>query len=288
MNVDVLIFGVNGMLGNTLFSYFSEMTSINVIGILRDINKLPIDFKYQKSKNIFTFEFINESNLKKILCKFNPKVVINCVGIVKRHPDSENPRISILINSLFPHLLNEACSLINAKLIHISTDCVFSGKDGFYNEKDYPDSNDLYGRTKLLGEVITNNAITLRTSYIGRELVTERGLLSWFIAQKKTIKGFSKAVFSGLPTVEIARIINEFVIPNKNLNGLYHLSSNPIDKFTLLNLINSTYKLNKKIEKDSEYIINRSLDSTRFREATGYKPLEWEKAIRVMKDFGEK
>ena len=127
---------------------------------------------------------------------------------------------------------------------------------------------------------------TLRTSYIGEELITQRGLLSWFLSQKETVNGFSKAIYSGLTTLELARVLENFVLPNLKLKGLYHLSSDPIDKFSLLNIINSVYKKNKTIIKDSDYKINRSLDSSKFRSETGYQPLEWDQAIKNMKDFG--
>ena len=175
---------------------------------------------------------------------------------------------------------------MNCKLIHISTDCVFSGKKGFYKENDNPDPIDLYGRSKLLGETVTNNALTLRTSYIGEELITNRGLLNWFLSQNDVVTGFSNAIYSGLPTIEIARVINEYVLPNQELSGLFHLSSEPINKFNLLNLINTIYKKKILIKQDFSNEINRSLDSTKFRQETGYQPIEWEKAIEIMYESG--
>lgn len=283
---DLMILGVNGMLGSTLFKYFSERNSLKLVGILRKRSNLPKSYKYYKSKDIFEYNFIENSELEKLLNHLQPKIIINCAGIVKQHPNSKDLIENIQINALFPHRLNKICSLKNVKLIHISTDCVFSGKKGFYKEDDFADSVDLYGRTKFLGEVITENALTLRTSYIGEELISKRGLLSWFLSQKDTVQGFSKAIYSGLPTVEIARIIDEFIIPNLYLKGLYHLSSNPIDKYSLLNIIKNVYKKNIKIVKETNFSIDRSLDSSKFRRETGYQPLEWDNAIKIMRDFG--
>ena len=282
-----MILGVNGMLGNNLFKYFHDKSLIKVIGVLRKKSNLPLSYKYSKSKNIYEYNFIyDDQDMNKLLNDFQPKVIVNCAGIVKQHPNIKNPIDTILINSVFPHKLSKICNFRKIKLIHISTDCVFSGKKGLYEERDFADSDDLYGRSKFLGEVVTEDALTLRTSYIGEELITQRGLLSWFLSQKETVNGFSKAIYSGLTTLELARVLENFVLPNLKLKGLYHLSSDPIDKFSLLNIINSVYKKNKTIIKDSDYKINRSLDSSKFRSETGYQPLEWDQAIKNMKDFG--
>ena len=285
MSHDLMILGANGMLGHMLFKYFNFYSSLNTIGVLRDKSNLSNDPKLYKSKNIFELNIIEDNQLQKLINKFKPEFIINCVGIVKQHQDANNPLVSIAVNSLFPHKLNKLCQLFGIKLIHISTDCIFSGKTGNYTENDYSDSNDLYGRSKFLGEINTNNAITLRTSYIGEELVTKRGLLSWFLSQEGTIKGFSKAIYSGLTTLEIAKVIEKFVLPNKSLKGIYHLSSNPIDKYSLLNIIKNEYEKDVIIMKDNDYKINRSLNSCKFQFETGYKPLKWEKSIKLLRDF---
>ena len=285
MSHDLMILGANGMLGHMLFKYFNFYSSLNTIGILRDKSNLSNDPKLYKSKNIFEFNILEDNELNKLINKFKPEFIINCVGIVKQHQDANNPLVSIAVNSLFPHKLNKLCQLFGIKLIHISTDCIFSGKRGNYTENDYSDSSDLYGRSKFLGEINTNNGITLRTSYIGEELVTKRGLLSWFLSQEGIIKGFSKAIYSGLTTLEIAKVIEKFVLPNKSLKGIYHLSSNPIDKYSLLNIIKKEYEKDVIIVKDKNYKINRSLNSSKFQFETGYKPLKWEKSIKLMRDF---
>ena len=286
MRTDIVILGVNGMLGNTLFKYFKDNTNFNIKGILRKKNCLPLSFKYFDSKDLIECNVLEEKYLEYIIKDLQPNFIINCIGIVKKHHESRNPLASIKVNSLFPHLLSNISEKENSKLIHISTDCVFSGKAGFYSEKDQTDPIDLYGRSKLLGEVFNGKDLTLRTSCIGEELTTNRNLLSWFLSQSKTVDGYSNAIFSGLPTNEIARVILKLIIPNPSLRGIYHLSSNPIDKFSLLNLIKKVYKKNIQIKKNTEYCVDRSLDSSKFRKATGYKPLTWNELVEIMYEFG--
>ena len=285
MKKNLLILGVNGMLGHTLFRYFYYRNKLNTYGLLRDKKKLIQDKFLYSNKNIKEIESEKIDKIYEKLIKWNINVLINCMGIVKQSQKAKNLEESIKINSLFPHELNSLCSKFKIRLIHISTDCIFSGKKGFYDEEDYPDSLDLYGRTKFLGELSNSNAITLRTSFIGKELSTNYGLLNWFLSQEGKIKGFSKAIYSGVPTCELGRIIENYVLPNKCLKGLYNVSADPINKFTLLNIFKEVYKKNIIILKDETYQIDRSLNSKKFRKATGYKPLEWFKAIEKMKEF---
>ena len=170
--------------------------------------------------------------------------------------------------------------------MHVSTDCVFSGKGGMYTEADPTDAEDLYGRSKLLGEVDYPHAITMRTSVIGHELASSHGLLQWFLAQSNRVRGYTKVVFSGLPTVEIALVMHDFVLENAALRGVYHVSSDPITKYALLQLIARAYGHNIEIEPDDRIAIDRSLDSTRFRAATGYVPPPWPELVDRMRRFG--
>ena len=148
---------------------------------------------------------------------------------------------AIPINSLLPHRLARLCELSGARLVHISTDCIFAGDKGGYLETDPSDAIDLYGRSKFLGEVSYRNSVTLRTSIIGHELQSSHGLINWFLAQDKQCKGFSQAIFSGLPTVVLAGIIRDVVIPNEDLFGVYHVASQPISKYNLLKLVADVY-----------------------------------------------
>jgi dTDP-4-dehydrorhamnose reductase len=223
--------------------------------------------------------------LTRLIDRTQPTVVINCVGLVKQLENGSDPLSAIPINSILPHRLARLCALVGARLVHLSTDCVFSGTKGMYSESDIPDAYDVYGRTKLLGEVDYPHTITLRTSIIGHELRGSSSLIGWFLAQPESVRGFSKAVFSGLPTVEIARIINEHVLPDANLYGLYHLSADPIDKYQLLRLVGKIYGKDTDIVEDQSLVIDRSLDSSRFRDATGFTPESWPELVRRMHDF---
>jgi dTDP-4-dehydrorhamnose reductase len=227
----------------------------------------------------------NLDSLVRLFTNHRPSVVINCVGIIKQHSDAEDPHTAISINSMLPHRLHQLCKLIKARLIHISTDCVFSGSKGMYAEKDFPDANDVYGRTKLLGEVSGEHAITIRTSLIGHEINSNKSLINWFLSQENNVQGYRNAIFSGLPTVEIARIIDRHVIPNPGLEGVIHVSAEPIDKYSLLCLVKRIYGKKIDIKKNSDLIIDRSLDSTLFRGLTGYRPPDWETLVTGMREF---
>jgi dTDP-4-dehydrorhamnose reductase len=204
------------------------------------------------------------------------------VGLTKHKPGAEDPLVSVPINTLLPHHLSHLCNLVGARLIHISTDCVFSGKKGNYVEEDSTDAVDVYGKSKALGEVISSNAITLRTSTIGHELYTKYGLLEWFLSQTDECAGYSRAIFSGLPSNFLAQVIRDFVIPNRNLSGLYHVAADPIDKYKLLQLISKTYSKDIKIRLDETFVIDRSLNCDKFKVATGYSSLNWPTLIEMM------
>ena len=197
--------------------------------------------------------------------------------------DANDPLSALPINAMLPHRLSRLCGLINAKLIHISTDCVFSGRKGMYAETDVSDAEDLYGKSKYIGEVSDQpHVLTLRTSIIGHELGSSSSLIDWFLSQSGTVKGYSKAIFSGLPTVEVARVIVDYVIPNSDLRGLYHLSVEPIDKYSLLREVARVYEKDMTIIPSDELSIDRSLDSTRFRSLVGYVPPSWLDLIKAM------
>ena len=276
----VMIFGAGGMLGNTLIKTISRDKNYKVYGTLRkDINYLDQNNSIKIFKNI-TCERKNE--WREILIKIKPDIVINCIGVVKQLKESNDPQLSIFINSLFPHQLHNVCKEINSKLIHISTDCVFSGKKGLYSEDDNPDAADLYGRSKLLGEVNSENSLTIRTSLIGHSINSNHGLIDWFLNQNSKIKGYRKAIFSGLTTLELSKVIYKYLLINNSLNGIIHISSLPISKFDLLNLVSRIYKKSIFISPDDNLIIDRSLNSRKFIKQTGYIPSSWEKMIEEM------
>lgn len=272
------------MLGSTLFRKLSTYSSLQVFGTVRDsrsISFLPAPLHEKLIPNI---NIEGETDLLAAFAASKPDIVLNCVGIIKQLPSSHNHLESLTINAILPHRLANYSKAMGSRLIHFSTDCVFSGKKGMYQETDLPDAYDLYGRSKLLGEVDYDNSVTLRTSIIGHELNSSNSLVDWFLSQSGNVKGYRKAIFSGLPTIEIARVVGDYVIPDEQLSGLYHLSVHPINKFDLLSIISETYGKRIDITPDDQVEIDRSLNSDRFRLATGFKPKPWKQLIKEMHD----
>lgn len=246
-----------------------------------------IDFErfgfYETEKVVGNVDVENFELVKKIFEKVEPDVVINAVGIIKQLPTSKDVVKTLNINSIFPHRLAELTRTSKTRLITVSTDCVFNGRKGNYAERDISDAEDLYGKSKNLGEVDVPHCLTLRTSIIGRELQTAHSLVEWFLSnQRGKVRGFSNAVYSGFPTIILAEIIADLIENHKNLHGLYHVSSKPINKFDLLCLLKKYYKVQIEIEQDADFRIDRSLNSDRFRSATGFAPLDWETMIERM------
>ncbi len=228
----------------------------------------------------------SDDSLAAIFAAARPTVVINCVGIVKQLDLASERFPSIAINSLLPHRLHRLCQKTGARLIHISTDCVFSGSKGPYVESDFADAYDVYGRSKWLGEVIDGNALTIRTSIIGRQLSGHHSLLDWFLLNKNSsVSGYSKAIFSGLTTLELSRVIGEIIRSHQCLSGLYQVASEPIDKFSLLSLIKNVYDLNIVIDENDQFKIDRSLCDDKFRTITGFAKKSWQAMIEEMYEF---
>ncbi|SPY79332.1 dTDP-4-dehydrorhamnose reductase family protein [Providencia rustigianii] len=278
----ILILGASGMLGYSVFSHLVECSDLNVLGTVRNISGKEKFFKNKEDNLIKNINVYDISTLKNIICDIKPNIIINCIGIIKQQNLSKQYIDSIKINALFPHELASICQLTGSKLIHFSTDCVFSGNIGSYTEKSIPDATDLYGRSKFLGEVNYDNHLTLRTSIIGHELVSNLSLVDWFLSQKESVNGYTNAIFSGLPTCYIAKLLIEKIIPADNLSGLYHLSVDPIDKFKLLSLISQTYNKKIKICESKDLTIDRSLISKKFRIKTDFTPPSWEDLIGYM------
>jgi dTDP-4-dehydrorhamnose reductase len=222
--------------------------------------------------------------LERAIDDWRPDAVVNCIGIVKQAPEAAEHIASIGINALFPHQAHLLAAKRGIKFIHFSTDCVFSGRRGDYKEGDIPDAADLYGRSKLLGEVTGRGALTLRTSIVGRELRGHRGLIDWCLGQRgKHIKGFARALYNGLTTGAMADLVAEIIRSHGALEGLWHVSSDPISKFDLLKIVNQVYKLNIEIERDDEFVCDRRLNSTRFRNEVGWRPKTWHEMIATMR-----
>lgn len=279
----ILILGVTGMLGHVLFKELSKSSEHDVWGTCRSKEGIGDCFSNSEFQRILTG--VNAENFDTITQAFSeaqPEVVINCIGIIKQLPAAADPIAAISLNSLLPHRLALFCQAVKARLIHISTDCVFDGKRGMYTESDPSNATDLYGRTKYLGEVQRSNCVTLRTSIIGHELNTSRSLIDWFISQDSNVKGFTKAIYSGFSTIEMVRIIRDFVLPNTELSGLFQVSSKPISKYELLKIVASSYDKNVELLPDDHVVIDRSLDSSKFQNATGYRAPEWSEMVEEM------
>ncbi len=286
----ILIFGATGMLGHTMFYYFSKNKNFDVYATEIDNQNFEKYFPGEMAQRVITgINAFDINSVRSVITQIKPDVVVNCIGIIKQLKESKKSIITISINSLFPHQLAEICAGNNARLIHISTDCVFKGSKGNYHDNDFADADDLYGRTKFLGEVDYPNAVTLRTSIIGHELRAKVSLIDWFLAQQGEIDGFTEAIYTGFPTIEFASIIDKFVIPCNDMTGLYHVSSEPISKCDLLKLVAEIYQKDIVIHPDSSLKIDRSLNSDRFRLKTGYTPPSWEELIkRMYEDYLEK
>jgi dTDP-4-dehydrorhamnose reductase len=282
MKRKLLILGVTGMLGHTLFTFFSKKSvQYEVYGTARNRGGLEKWFEPELLEHIVTNIDVNHyDTIVKAMGEIQPDIVINCVGITKQSDVAEDPLSVIPINALFPHRLAALCKVSGGRMIHFSTDCVFSGGQGNYTEDDIPDPVDLYGRSKLLGEVNTSGCFTLRTSIIGRELYTRYGLIEWFLSQKgKHVKGYARAIYTGFTTSVLADLICRIVDHYPELSGVWHVSSDPISKYELLKLVNQVFKLNITIEKDEAFVCDRSLNSSRFRKAIGYTPPTWQEMI---------
>lgn len=276
------------MLGHRL--YLSLSKKHEVYGTVRSKESLGDFFDiFQVSQENFISGINGEEigSVSELIEEIKPDVVINCIGVIKQKSEDRSYIPNIRINSLMPHQLAEVCNEKGVRFIHFSTDCVFDGVKGSYSENDIINANDLYGKSKALGEIsYLSNTLTIRTSIIGREIKIGSGLVEWFISQKNgEVKGFSKAIFSGLPTEYFADLLNDVILPNKHLSGLYQISSSPIDKFSLISLINDGLELGIKIERDNDFVIDRSLSSKKFTAETGWIAPPWSELVHwVYKD----
>jgi dTDP-4-dehydrorhamnose reductase len=278
----VLILGGDGMLGHQMFRHFKERHDVRVtLRLGREAYEAHRLF--EQGTAFYGIDARQTASLLQVIADFHPEAVVNAVGIVKQRSEAKEVIPSLEINSLLPHRLALVCRTVGARLVHLSTDCVFSGRKGNYRETDFSDADDLYGRTKFLGEVSEAHCLTLRTSMIGPELSRKTGLLEWFFAQRgQTVKGFTKAIFSGFPTSELARIVERILVDVPTVHGVYHVAAQPICKYDLLTLIRDRLHMPITIERDSTVECDRSLDATRFHRDTGYSPPPWDVMIDDM------
>jgi dTDP-4-dehydrorhamnose reductase len=285
--VRILILGGAGMLGHKLYQVLSsrDQTFVTVRQSARRYAPLEL---FAASSVIDGVDVTQPDHLHRAFAVARPEAVVNCVGIIKQLKVAHDPIPMLTINSLLPHRLAALSAACGARFVHISTDCVFSGAGGPYTEESVPDAADLYGRTKLLGETDEPNAVTLRTSIIGRELETSSGLVEWFLSQRGgRVRGFKHAQFTGLTTVELSRTIEKVLFEHERLQGLWQVSSDPITKYDLLQLVNRAFDADVTIDPEEEFFCDRRLDSSRFREATGYAPPSWPEMVETMHNDAE-
>lgn len=280
----ILIIGGTGMLGHVLLRSLSKNPEYEVYATTRNQTGLARLFPPELVAR-FRRDNVDADNFDTViraLAGIQPDIVINCIGLIKQLPIASDPLSAITVNAQLPHRISLISRTTGARMIHISTDCVFNGVKGNYTEDDLSSAEDLYGQTKYLGEVSYPHCVTLRTSIIGHELKGSYGLIDWFLAQEGKTRGFTKAIYTGFPTVELARIISDYILPNEELSGLYHVSSAPISKYKLLKMVAERYGKRIYIEPYDDFVLNRSMDSSRFRSLTGYIPPSWTELVDTM------
>lgn len=275
----ILILGGDGMLGHRLFHHLGGQHDVRVT-LRRELAAYHDYRLFTKTSAYAGIDMGDMERLRKVVSEFQPEAMVNCVGVVKQREEGRSAIPNIEINALLPHRLAQLAQVVGARLIQMSTDCVFSGRRGSYRETDPSDADDLYGRAKLLGEVIEGSCLTIRTSIIGRELSRKQGLLEWFLSQRgRSVKGFRHAIFSGFTTAEMSRIIEKMLTAHPRASGLYHVSAEPISKYELLRKINEAFGLNITVVPEDEPRCDRSLDSTRFRREFGYHSPAWDAMV---------
>jgi dTDP-4-dehydrorhamnose reductase len=274
----LLVFGASGMFGHVLW-HEARTQGLDVFGTMRRFPE-GHEHRFMKDRILLGVDAEHHETVTRALQLVRPDFVVNCIGIVKQSPVINDPIRSISVNSLFPHVLARDCASIGCRLIHISTDCVFSGSKGDYKESDTPDPVDFYGLSKLIGEPKEKNALTVRTSMFGPELGTQHGLLEWFIAQKgKTVSGFANSIFSGFYTRSLARLILQIATRCPKVRGVRHLGAEAIDKYELLKRIREACHLPIAIVPDASVRLNRSLDSTQIRSECRLEFPSWDGMI---------
>jgi dTDP-4-dehydrorhamnose reductase len=272
----VIILGVSGLIGHKLFQELSA--SSETFGVLHRSKSHYNNLQLFSGDNVFeNIDVIDFEILEKVFLNVNPDVILNCVGITKRKDEISNSKKVIAVNSLFPHLLADWAKTNNKRVIHFSTDCVFNGAEGNYNESSLTTAEDFYGRTKALGEIMYEHTLTLRSSFIGQELFGKTELLEWFIAQRgKQISGYTKTYYSGVSTIYLSKVVRSIISDFPNLSGLYHLApESSISKYELLCLARDAYKVDIKIMPDDQHVNNPTLDASKLRKAINICVPSW-------------
>ncbi len=275
----LLILGGSGMLGHQLWRGLHAQHDTWVT-LRRPVADFAVHNLFDEAKAIQFDDITDDTALERALGQAKPEAVINCVGLIKQRDEASDEALTLRVNAEFPHRLAKRCGEAGARLIHFSTDCIFAGTKGNYTESDPSDAADLYGQSKHQGEVADAHSATLRTSVIGHELATNLALLDWFLSQRgQAISGFTKAIYSGFTTLEMARIVDRILTQHPALSGVWHVASEPISKFALLQLCREKLGWEGVIEPNDEFVCDRSLNADRFNQATGYTPPSWEAMI---------
>lgn len=278
----ILVLGGAGMLGHKLWQLYRDRfdTYVTVRSSLRSYAR---DGLFDSARTIEGVDANDFDAITRAIATTRPDAIINAIGVIKQLPGAHDPILTLQVNALLPHRLAQLASACGVRFVHISTDCVFSGRKGNYTEADASDAEDLYGRTKYLGEVVENGALTLRTSIIGRELSTRNGLVEWFLSNRHgRVRGYTDARFSGLTTAALAEILAGILEHHPALNGLYHLSSEPIAKYELLCRLRDAFATGTAVEPDATVKIDRTLDSTKLMAVLDRRPPTWDEMIRAM------
>ena len=275
----LLILGGSGMLGHQLWRGLHAQHDTWVT-LRRPVADFAVHNLFDEAKAIQFDDITDDTALERALGQAKPEAVINCVGLIKQRDEASDEALTLRVNAEFPHRLAKRCGEAGARLIHFSTDCIFAGTKGNYTESDPSDAADLYGQSKHQGEVADAHSATLRTSVIGHELATNLALLDWFLSRRgQAISGFTKAIYSGFTTLEMARIVDRILTQHPALSGVWHVASEPISKFALLQLCREKLGWEGVIEPNDEFVCDRSLNADRFNQATGYTPPSWEAMI---------
>lgn len=280
----VLVLGATGMLGHKMLQRLGA--KFEVAGTVRGDTAEAAQFSALAGTRLIGGVAATDlEGLARVLNQEKPDAVINCIGMIKQLSGAKDPITAITLNALFPHQLAKLATARGARVIHFSTDCVFSGRQGPYKDDDVSDAEDLYGRTKYLGEIDGPGCLTLRSSIIGRELKQKAGLVEWFLSNRGgAVKGFTHALYTGLTTLAMADLVAELLAERPDLEGLWQVSSEAVNKCELLGIINEVYGLGIAVEPEDEFFCDRRLDSGRFRQATGWRPAPWREMIEQMHD----
>lgn len=274
----IVIFGAGGMLGHQLVRRWQDKYEVYAV-LHGNPDKGQGAGLFRPDRSICGIDVRSIDAVAACLDRVQPDAIVNAAGIVKQAALSSDCVYSLDVNAIFPQRLATLGATIGARVIHFSTDCVYSGTRGYYSEDIVADPEDLYGRSKWLGELNQPHCVTFRTSIVGRQLSQKLGLLEWFLSQRGTVKGFTRAIYSGFTTIEMTRIVEDVLTKHPQATGIWHVSSDPISKYDLLMLFKHHFRLDTKIVPDDTFVCDRSLDSSRFRSKFQYTPPTWQAMV---------